>query len=135
EPRELVARIQSVLRRATGNGSLPAASQQPGSASHILRANGLIVDCDKRSATLDGETLELTTMEYELLCIFMQSPGKTFNRDELMNAIRGINADLYSRAMDTLVSRLRHKLADTNKTPRFIRTVWGRGYAFLGDSV
>lgn len=132
EPRELVARIQSVLRR-TANGTQLTSAQYADSASHILHSNGLLLDCGKRSAILDDKALELTTMEYELLCIFMQSPGKTFNRDELMNALRGINAELYSRAVDTLVSRLRHKLADTKRPARFIKTVWGRGYIFVGE--
>ena len=55
----------------------------------------------------------------------MQFPNKTFTCDELMNRLRGIDAELFSRAVDTLVSRLRHKLKDTSKTPRFIKTVWG----------
>ena len=81
---------------------------------------------------LDGTLIELTTMEYELLVLFIKSPNKTFTRDELMNRLRGIDAELFSRAVDTLVSRLRHKLDDTSKTPRFIKTVWGRGYTFVG---
>ena len=87
----------------------------------------------RRIVHLDEVLIELTTMEYELLILFMQSPNKTFTRDELMNRLRGIDAELFSRAVDTLVSRLRHKLNDTSKTPRFIKTVWGRGYTFVGE--
>ena len=90
------------------------------------------VEIQRREVKLDDEILELTTMEYELLVLFMQYPNKTFSRDELMNRLRGIDAELFSRAVDTLVSRLRHKLKDTSKTPRFIKTVWGRGYIFVG---
>lgn len=126
EPRELIVRVQSVLRRSQP-GDSAAASAQTGS----LSADGLEMDLVKQLAVLDGDQLELTTMEYELLKVFMQSSGKTFNRDEIMSELRGIDAELFSRAVDTLVSRLRHKLNDTSKSPRFIKTVWGRGYAFI----
>jgi len=123
EPRELVARIHNILRRT---GDDPVATRE------VAPVDGLEIDVTRREAKLDGELLELTTMEYELLLLFMRSPNKTFTRDELMNRLRGIDAELFSRAVDTLVSRLRHKLKDTSKTPRFIKTVWGRGYTFVG---
>ena len=103
------------------------------SMKEIKPTNGLDVDVSRREVKLDGKVLDLTTMEYELLILFMQFPNKTFTRDELMNRLRGIDAELFSRAVDTLVSRLRHKLNDTSKTPRFIKTVWGRGYTFVGQ--
>lgn len=124
EPRELVARISNILRRASDDSR---------TGSELPRFKGLEVDTGRRTVKLDGEQIELTTMEYELLVLFMQSPNKTFSRDELMNRLRGIDAELFSRAVDTLVSRLRHKLGDTSKTPRFIKTVWGRGYTFVGE--
>ena len=123
EPRELVARIHNILRRTSDEGTV---------TKDVKPVGGLEIDITRREAKLDGELLELTTMEYELLLLFMQSPNKTFTRDELMNRLRGIDAELFSRAVDTLVSRLRHKLKDTSKTPRFIKTVWGRGYTFVG---
>lgn len=124
EPRELVARITNILRRTSDE----ARSQQ-----EVPKIQGLEVDTVRRVVHLDNELIELTTMEYELLILFMQSPNKTFTRDQLMNRLRGIDAELFSRAVDTLVSRLRHKLNDTSKTPRFIKTVWGRGYTFVGE--
>lgn len=124
EPRELVARITNILRRT---------SDEARSQLDVPRIQGLEVDTVRRLVRLDEEIVELTTMEYELLLLFMQSPNKTFARDELMNRLRGIDAELFSRAVDTLVSRLRHKLKDTSKTPRFIKTVWGRGYTFVGE--
>jgi len=126
EPRELVARISNILRRTSDE----ARSQQ-----EVPKIQGLDVDTVRRTVMLDDVLIELTTMEYELLILFMQSPNKTFTRDELMNRLRGIDAELFSRAVDTLVSRLRHKLNDTSKTPRFIKTVWGRGYTFVGEPV
>jgi DNA-binding response OmpR family regulator len=123
EPRELVARIQNVLRRST---SKRVQGRQ-------LKYEGLTVDLERRTAELDGEALELTTMEYQLLELFARNPGKTYNRDEILNELRGIDAQLFSRSVDILVSRLRQKLADTSKQTRFIKTVWGTGYAFVGQ--
>ena len=125
EPRELVARIHNILRRSSDDNNL----------RDIKNINGLEVESSRREVKLDSEVLVLTTMEYELLILFMQFPNKTFTRDELMNRLRGIDAELFSRAVDTLVSRLRHKLNDTSKTPRFIKTVWGRGYTFVGEKI
>ena len=125
EPRELVVRIHNILRR----------SRDASTVREIKPVNGLDVDVSRREVKLDGSMLDLTTMEYELLILFMQFPNKTFTRDELMNRLRGIDAELFSRAVDTLVSRLRHKLKDTSKTQRFIKTVWGRGYTFVGEQL
>ena len=122
EPRELVARIQSILRR---NSAVEIQGQ-------LLTCKSLVLDPSNRNVTLNQQPIELTTMEYELLILLMRHPNKTFDRDEIMNALRGIDADIYSRAVDTLVSRLRHKLNDTSKTARFIKTIWGTGYAFIG---
>ena len=125
EPRELVARINNILRR----------SGEDDGKREIKPMNGLEVEISRREVRLDGKPLDLTTMEYELLVLFMQFPIKTFTRDELMNRLRGIDAELFSRAVDTLVSRLRNKLKDTSKTPRFIKTIWGRGYTFVGEQI
>ena len=125
EPRELVARINNILRR----------SGEDDGKREIKPMNGLEVEISRREVRLDGKPLDLTTMEYELLVLFMQFPNKTFTRDELMNRLRGTDAELFSRAVDTLVSRLRNKLKDTSKTPRFIKTIWGRGYTFVGEQI
>ena len=125
EPRELVARIHNILRRSSDDNTL----------RDIKPISGLEVEVSRREVKLDGAVLELTTMEYELLILFMQFPNRTFTRDQLMNRLRGIDAELFSRAVDTLVSRLRHKLKDTSKPPRFIKTVWGRGYIFVGEQL
>jgi DNA-binding response OmpR family regulator len=123
EPRELVARIQNVLRRSSS-------SRPQGQELHY---EGLSVDLDRRTAELDDAELDLTTMEYQLLVLFASNPGKTYNRDEILNELRGIDAQLFSRSVDILVSRLRQKLGDTSKQARFIKTVWGTGYAFIGQ--
>lgn len=125
EPRELVARIQNVLRRSTE-------SRKTGQQ---LCYEGLSINLERRSAELDGTDMDLTTMEYQLLALFAENPGRTFTRDEILNELRGIDAQLFSRSVDILVSRLRQKLGDTSKQARFIKTVWGTGYAFIAQDV
>ncbi len=123
EPRELVARIQNVLRRARPRNN----------DARLLRFRDLQVNLERRTAELEGQPLELTTMEYQLLVLFARNPGRSFTRDEILNELRGIDAQLFSRSVDILVSRLRQKLNDTAKQPRFIKTIWGTGYAFVGE--
>lgn len=123
EPRELLARINSILRRQANN-TVPVATSPPTTGLHINDA--------LREAHLDGQLLELSTMEFELLHILSKTPGKKWSRDELTSKLRGTNAELYSRAVDTLISRLRHRLRDDSANPRFIKTIWGYGYYFLG---
>ncbi len=125
EPRELVARIQNVLRRAG----------PPDADDGVLRYAGLTITPEKRSAELDGESLELTTMEFQLLTLLASNPGKVYSRDDILNGLRGVDAQLFSRSVDILVSRLRNKLKDTAKQPRFVKTVWGSGYTFVGEEV
>jgi DNA-binding response OmpR family regulator len=122
EPRELVARVQNVLRRSRARQVAD---------DKVLRFDGLTVDTERRIVELDGQPVELTTMEYQLLKLFASNHGRTFNRDEILNELRGIDAQLFSRSVDILVSRLRQKLKDTSRQPRFIKTVWGTGYAFV----
>ena len=124
EPRELVARVQNVLRRA-------APREEPADQGR-LRFRDLEINLERHTVELEGSTLELTTMEYQLLVLFASHPGRTFTRDEILNELRGIDAQLFSRSVDILVSRLRQKLRDTTRQPRFIKTVWGTGYTFVG---
>ncbi len=121
EPRELVARIDSVLRRAAGHGPRDA-----------LTSGGLRLETETRRVVLDGDDVELTTMEFELLRVLMASHGRVMSRDRLLEKLRGLDADVYDRSIDMLVSRLRHKLADDSRAPRFIKTVWRTGYQFVG---
>jgi DNA-binding response OmpR family regulator len=123
EPRELVARIQTVLRRSQSN-SQPA----------VLEFGDLIIDLDGLSASIQGKSLHLTTTEFEILALFAAHPGKVLSRDDLMEKTRGIDWDAFNRSIDIAVSRLRSKLGDDSKDPRYIRTVWRKGYMFLGKS-
>jgi len=123
EPRELVARIQNVLRRADA----------PKVEEGQIRYKDLVINLERHTIELEGRPMDLTTMEYQLLVLLAGHPERTFTRDEILNELRGIDAQLFSRSVDIMISRLRHKLKDTSKHPRFIRTVWGTGYRFVGE--
>lgn len=121
EPRELVARIQSVIRRTEGRQN-----------HDILESDGLVLEKQTRRVSLDGRNVELTTMEFELLSVLMSSHGRVLSRNRLIERLRGIDADVYDRSIDMLVSRLRDKLGEDSHTPRFIKTVRLTGYQFVG---
>jgi DNA-binding response OmpR family regulator len=121
EPRELVARIQSVIRRARERNQ-----------GEVLACDSLRLEAETRRVELDGNEVELTTMEFELLKGLMESRGRVLSRDHLIERLRGIDADVYDRSIDMLISRLREKLGDDPRRPRFIRTVRMGGYQFVG---
>jgi OmpR family response regulator RpaB len=114
EPRELVARITTVLRRRRAT---PADAR--------LRFEGLTIDPVTRSVERQGEALELTGTEFELLLMLAREPGRVFSRDDILNQLRGHEAELYTRAVDIVVSRLRRKLEPLAA----IKTLRNAGYA------
>jgi DNA-binding response OmpR family regulator len=122
EPRELVARVQATLRR----------SELAGSTAGELNFEGLSIDVEARSVRVDGDPVELTSMEYELLLILARRQGRKLSRDDILSELRGIDAAILTRSVDIMISRLRQKLGDSVKPPRFIQTIWGRGYSFVG---
>ncbi len=117
-PRELVARVRAVLRRASGGGPAP----------EILRAGGLTLDLGAREATLDGRPLDLTRTEFDLLAVLLQNPGRAFTRLELLDRVQGAAYEGYERTIDAHVKNLRAKLGDDPRHPRYIQTVFGVGY-------
>ncbi len=121
EPRELVARIHCILKRHTTKDSPVIVN------NNILQWHDFLLDKSKQQVTIQKKNVTLTTKEYELLVLFVENPHKHFNRDEIMNRIHGIDAELFSRSIDILISRLRHKL----KPLECIKTVWGKGYCFV----
>ena len=121
EPRELVARIQTILRRV----------QRPAAMSGTAEHGPLQLDFDRREARLNGDRIELTAMEFNLLQLLSAEPGRVFTRDEILSELRGIEPNIFSRSVDINISRLRQKLDDHPSNPRFIRTIRGAGYVFL----
>jgi two-component system, OmpR family, response regulator len=114
EPRELVVRLQTVLRRRRGGGT-----------DGRLRFEGLVVDPVTRTALRHGESVDLTSTEFDLLLLLAREPGKVFSRDDILNRLRGHEAELFTRAVDIVVSRLRKKLEPLAA----IKTLRNAGYA------
>lgn len=122
EPRELVARIHSVIRRSQG------------AINHRVVSYGrLKIDFSKRCAFLDNEPLDLTTNEFAALYLLTKSAGRVLDRDQILQELRGMDSDAFNRSVDITMSRLRQKLKDNPKSPEFIKTVWGTGYVFIGQ--
>lgn len=121
EPRELLARVQAVLRRG-------------GTVEHKerIRIGHLELNMAKRAAAVDGRDLSLTSAEFELLGVLVRNRGRILSRDRIMDQTRGIDWDAFDRSIDVHISRLRQKLRDDPKHPEFIRTVRGSGYIFVG---
>jgi len=119
EPRELVARIHSLLRRV-------ADEDEDHYSQDIFE-----VDTIGRAISMDGQILSLTNMEFELLELLLANPGTLFSRDDILKHLRGIEAKIFSRSIDILISRLRQKIEANPKEPKFIKTIWGKGYMFL----
>jgi OmpR family response regulator RpaB len=120
EPRELVARVQTVLRRRV---SSPAAKPGHGDGNTLV-FDGLVVNATTRMVQRAGETLDLTSTEFDLLLLLARAPGKVFSRDDILNQLRGHEAELYTRAVDIVVSRLRKKLEPLD----CIKTLRNAGY-------
>ena len=123
EPRELAARIQSILRRRVNEVK----------ADGKIKFDDLLIDLDRQTVFINGQNIELTTMEFEMLKVFAKNPGIVFSRERVMELLKGIDWDTYDRSVDVLISRLRQKLNDNPKQPRYIKTIWGSGYKFIGD--
>ncbi len=118
EPRELVARVQTILRRQRVAPPAAASSQQ-----RVF--DGLAIDLDRRLVLRQGERVDLTGTEFELLALLAAEPGKVFSRDDILNRLRGHEAELFTRAVDIVVSRLRKKLEPLD----CIKTLRNAGYA------
>ena len=121
EPRELVARIQAILRRI-----------QTKYKSGIKTIGALCIDSHKYEVRVDDKLVHLTLNEFECLVLLVKNKGKVLNRDQIIEELRGIEWDAYNRSVDITMSRLRQKLGDDPKNPRFIKTIWGTGYLFIG---
>ena len=123
EPRELVARIQSILRRTHSSAAIV----------ENVHFKGLSIDKNKQEVLLDDKPISLSTTEYEALLLFVEHAGETLDREFLVENLRGISWQSYDRSVDVLVSRLRGKLGETPNKTRFIKTIHGLGYKFIGE--
>ena len=127
EPRELVARIKSVLRRAARSGPLPQEDAH-------YEFEGWQLDPVKRKLTNPaGATVPISSAEFRLLIAFLDNPRKVLDRDRLLDMVQGREAHLFDRAVDNQVSRLRRKIEEDTREPRMIQTVRGGGYVLATD--
>lgn len=123
EPKELLARIKTILRRTEKNGKQKL---------QILYSptRDIQLDLDSRIVKLNGEAIELTVTEFDLLKCLMENTGIVQTRDVLMDKVRGIDFEAFDRSIDVHISRLRQKLGENPKKPEIIKTIWGLGYIF-----
>ncbi|TYC85481.1 response regulator [Novosphingobium sp. BW1] len=127
EPRELVARIRSVLRRAARG--VPAAPE-----NEAFLFEGWTLDPLKRRLTdADGAVVAISSVEFRLLMAFLEHPRQVLDRDRLLDMVQGREAHLFDRAVDNQVSRLRRKIEIDSRNPQLIQTVWGGGYMLAAD--
>ena len=120
-PRELVARVRAVLRRTQGQVQ----------ANSVLRAGDVIVDLDTYTASVAGETLELTRYEFQILAALMAQPQRVLTRMQLLDQLGETTYAGYERIIDHHVKNIRIKLGDDARQPRYIATVYGVGYKFV----
>jgi DNA-binding response OmpR family regulator len=115
-PRELAARIKAILRRA-----------EPRDPNELLTVGAIVLRRDSRDVTVDGDAVELTTKEFDLLACFLEHPGIVLSRERLLDLVWGMTYPGGTRTVDVHVAQLRRKLGN----PESIRTVRGSGYKLL----
>ena len=128
-PRELVARINAVLRRVAEAGP-PAA---PAAEVETVTFGPYTLNLATRSMTKDGAAMTITSGEFSVLKVLVKNARKPLSRDKLMELARGREYDVFDRAIDVQISRLRKLIETDPATPRYIQTVWGFGYVFIPD--
>jgi two-component system alkaline phosphatase synthesis response regulator PhoP len=116
-PRELVARVQAVLRRTRG-----------GSQANVIRVADLTIDLPRLTVTRGSTPIDLTATELQLLATMARYPGRIFTRAQLLDAVRGEEVDAFERAIDAHIKNVRRKLERDPRKPRYVLTVYGVGY-------
>lgn len=121
---ELLARVKAIFRR------VDAMAQSGPVASSTIESGGLTIDTAKRSVTIEGKAVELTSKEFDLLLHFAQNPGRVYTRAQLLDMVWGYGHAGYEHTVNCHINRLRSKISDDYSSPRYILTVWGVGYKF-----
>ena len=134
-PRELVARVRAVLRRADTSGppSGGSGATSADTAPAPLRAGEVTIDVERMRVDAAGRTVELTPTEFQLLVALARRPGRILTRSQLLDAVHGVAFESYERAIDTHIKNLRRKLEPDPRLPRYVLTVHGVGYRFADD--
>ncbi len=120
-PRELVARVRAVLRRAI-------AATEPGDVIRV--GDSVAFDVPRMALTIDGRQIALTGTEFQLLAVMARQPGRIFTRSQLLDAVHGVAFESYERAIDAHVKNIRRKIEPDPRSPRYLQTVYGVGYQF-----
>ncbi len=123
-PRELVARVRAVLRRARGEVRQP----------QVMRAGPLEIDLEGHSVRRNGEAVPLTRSEFSLLAVLAQNPGAVFSREQLLERIHGVAYDGFDRSVDSHIKNLRRKIETDPLDPELVLTVYGIGYKFAEEA-
>ncbi|MGK2286419.1 response regulator [Pedomonas sp. V897] len=129
-PRELLARIKAVLRRTAGNGGAPVHAPD---AEGYAFGPWVLKTGERELVGADGVAVPLSTGEYNLLLAFVTHPKRVLTRDQLLDLTQGRELAAFERSIDNHISRLRRKIEEDPKDPRFIKTVWGGGYTLAVD--
>lgn len=126
-PRELLARIKTIMRRVERYSSKPEEKE-----SNIIKSPtwDIVLNLDSREVKIKEKFVEFTATEFDLLKAMMENVGIVQSRDSLMNKVKGIDFEAFDRSIDVYISKIRQKLGDDPKNPEIIKTVWGVGYIF-----
>ena len=125
-PRELAARVRAVLRRIPDEDFIHGPSE--------MQHRDLMINFLKREVFLDGKPIDLTSIEFKLLGIFMREPGRVFTRAQLIEKALGGEFDGFDRTIDVHIYNLRRKLEIEPDNPRYIKTIYGAGYKFIAGA-
>ncbi|MEN8262539.1 MAG: response regulator transcription factor [Nitrospirota bacterium] len=121
-PRELVARVKALLRRSKGTREVIS-----------FNKGDLVIDSSRFEVSKKGSVVVLTPTEFKLLQCFAERPGQVFTRLQLVNVILGYDFEGYDRTIDAHIKNIRHKVEDNQRTPSYLKTVYGVGYKFIGQ--
>ena len=128
KPRVLLSRIKALLRRSNNQNDLASVSENQ------IQLGQFNIDANSRTTILNGESVAISSNEFDVLWHLAQSAGQVVNRTELVQQLRGIDYDGFDRSIDIIVSRLRKKLGDDATNPYRIKTIWGKGYLLVADA-
>lgn len=132
--REVLARIRTVLRRASTASEISQASDTPAGKAEVMTFDGWELNLARRELRpCGGEPIAITTAEFELLRVLVANPNRVLDRDTLMNLVKGRDWIAYDRTIDAQIVRLRKRMGEDPKSPRLIKTVRGVGYMFAGS--
>lgn len=124
--REVLARVKAMFRRV----EVDQGTQGQDEDDTPIEFDGLVIEPTKRKVTINGDAVDLTSKEYELLLLFARHPGRAYSRDELLDEVWGYQYSGYSHTVNTHINRLRNKIEPDPSSPEYVKTVWGVGYRF-----